>query len=69
MQSNRRSVIETGLATVITGLAAVFMNFTLLPVLWTLPPSLTASFQMALVYGSVSWALKYLIRRFFNVRD
>jgi hypothetical protein len=69
MQSNKRSVFETGVATVITGLAAVFMNFAILDRLWTLPPTLAASFQMALLYGSVSWGLKYLIRRWFNVRD
>jgi hypothetical protein len=66
MQSSRMSGIETGVATIITGLAAVLMNYTILDRIWTLPPSLGASFQMALVYGAVSWALKFLIRRLFN---
>lgn len=66
MQSTKRSAIETGLATVITGLVAVLMNFTVLPRVWELPPTLQASFEMALLYGSVSWALKFFIRRIFN---
>jgi hypothetical protein len=65
-QSRTRSFIETGAATLITGSVAAAMNYWLLPAAWTLPPTIQASLEMSLVYGGVSWVLKYLIRRLFN---
>ena len=69
MQSYRRSAIETGVATVITGLVAAAMNYWLMPVTWTLPPTVRDSLEMAVVYGVVSWALKFIIRRVANALE
>jgi hypothetical protein len=68
LQSKTRSLVETGVATLITGLVAAGMNYWLLPFAWTLPPSPQAALEMSVVYGGVSWLLKFFIRRFFNAR-
>ena len=52
--------------TLATGIGGASANYFLLAVLWTLPPSPWESVEMALFYGSLSYAIKYPILRFFD---
>ena len=66
MQSKTMSWIECGVTTVATSSVAAMANYYLLPVLWTLPPTVSGAVTMSVFFGALSLVVKYPIRRGFN---
>jgi hypothetical protein len=67
MQSNKMSVVETSLNIGSGVIIAWAMAFWLLP-LWGHSYTIAESFNITLIFTSVSWFRSYMWRRFFSGR-